>query len=168
MLARPRLTLAALTIAALVVLSPTAFAQSRGATPADPENLEAEVHDDGILLAWDHEYEVERRNMFPDAEDPALFHVYRKGPDGDWRLIATVNARTTEEYFDAGVEAHTTYTYVVTYDDGLESCGDVETCPTEARVTVTSIPFFPTPWALVLGLGGSVAIVALMSRRKRA
>lgn len=147
----------------LLLVSTLATAQ-RGGAPSSVQNLQADVHEDGIQLTWDHPYDVDARNSFPNESRPAEFHVYRKEAGGDWSLLATLNARTTEDYFDSAVEPHTTYTYFVSYDDGVESC-EPGFCP-EQEVTVTSIPFFTSPLALAAAVLGGTAAFALVLRRK--
>lgn len=152
---------------ALLLMAPGALAQSRGSTPAHVENLQAEATPDGNLLTWDHSFEPERRNMFPNVEDPAEFRVYRETAEGDWELIASLNARTTEEYLDTDVEAGVTYRYAVLYYDGLESCGDGPGACQEDIVEVTAIPFFGAPILGAIAALGAVGAYAT-ARRKRA
>jgi len=85
-------------------------------------------------------------------------NVYRQDADGDWQLLATVNATTTS-YTDTTALANTSYAYTVTALFGDRESHD---CPVAQSA---SVPVFPAAWAFGLAAVGALGAVVILRRK---
>lgn len=149
--------------------------QGSGRTaPNCPSDVVVEARSDGNLLTWFGGGTIHTQSNVDEGSgslDAPKIHIYRafgevsspvESPANDpgWTLIANLDGGPNA-FLDQNVTHGATYSYVLTFDDGIESANcDV--------ATITAIPFFGSAIMTWLAAGGAVVAFAAIARRKRA
>lgn len=161
-----RLTLMTALVGAIFLASTAEAQQGSGRTPPScPLDVNVEARADGNFLTWDA-----GGNGSNAAGVQFVHYIYRangeitgtvESPAGDrnWTLIVTLPGGTGQ-FLDKEVQQGVSYSYVVTFYDGIESWR----CD---AVSVTAVPFFGGGViAMVAGAGAVGAFIAFSRARK--
>ncbi|HUR63036.1 MAG TPA: hypothetical protein VM241_00995 [Candidatus Thermoplasmatota archaeon] len=142
-----------LSAAAALLLAAPATALSLGINaashpPKTPKNVACDPQSDGVHVTWDA------------VADATSYNVWRKvGNNGAWMVIGSA---PTNSYVDHTAASGQLYHYAVS---ALNADGESNMSGT---CNVVSIPVFPTPVALSIGVVGALGATGLMFRRRRA
>ena len=136
-------------VMAMFVASIIPMAQAAGQPPKAPKDVTCTAEGDGVHVSWDA------------STGATSYGVWRKvGNNGEWIKIGTTSDTS---YVDHTAASGQLYHYAISAINGNGESDRGGTC------NITSIPFFPSAFALVAAVGGSAGIAGvILSRRRKA